>query len=119
MITSKTISFRLTEYKSVEDLKNGILYVLENICNSTPCLAASNKVYNNYREEIIVEKYKTIYYPEVFIIHDHAKESYKRGDMLLIHTANMIKYFNKWGWFYDLKRIKTNQSILRKLNYER
>lgn len=67
----------------------------------------------------INEKYKTIYFPEVFIIHDHAKESYKKGDMLLIHTTNIIKYFNKWGWFFDLKRVKTNQNILRKLNYER
>lgn len=67
----------------------------------------------------INEKYKTIYFPEVFIVHDHAKESYRKGNMLLIHTANMIKYFNKWGWFYDLKRARTNQSILRKLNYER
>lgn len=67
----------------------------------------------------INEKYKTIYFPEVFIIHDHAKESYKKGDMLLIHTTNIIKYFNKWGWFFDLKRVRTNQNILRKLNYER
>jgi GT2 family glycosyltransferase len=67
----------------------------------------------------INEKYKTIYFPEVFIIHDHAKESYKRGDMLLIHATNIIKYFNKWGWFFDLKRVRTNQNILRKLNYER
>jgi len=67
----------------------------------------------------INEKYKTIYFPEVSIVHNHGKESYKRGDMLLIHTTNMIKYFNKWGWFYDLKRVKTNQNILRKLNYEK
>lgn len=67
----------------------------------------------------INERYKTIYFPEVFIIHDHAKESYKSGDMFLIHITNIIKYFNKWGWFFDLKRVKTNQSILRKLNYER
>jgi len=67
----------------------------------------------------INEKYKTIYFPEVFIIHDHAKESYKKGGMLLIHTTNIIKYFNKWGWFFDLKRVRTNQNILRKLNYER
>ena len=67
----------------------------------------------------INEKYKTIYFPEVFIIHDHAKESYKKGDMFLIHTTNIIKYFNKWGWFFDLKRVRTNQNILRKLNYER
>ena len=80
--------------------------------------------YFMYPEDIdltrrINEKYKTIYFPEVFIIHDHAQESYKRGDMLLIHTANIIKYFNKWGWFFDLKRTRTNQDILRKLNYER
>jgi GT2 family glycosyltransferase len=67
----------------------------------------------------INEKYKTIYFPEVSIVHNHSKESYKRGDMLLIHTTNMIKYFNKWGWFYDLKRVRTNQNILRKLNYEK
>ena len=67
----------------------------------------------------INEKYKTIYFPEVSIVHNHGKESYKRGDMLLVHTTNMIKYFNKWGWFYDLKRVKTNQNILRKLNYEK
>jgi GT2 family glycosyltransferase len=66
----------------------------------------------------INEKYKTIFFPEVFIFHDHAKESYKKGDMLLVHTVNMIKYFNKWGWIFDFKRIKTNRRILRKLNYE-
>jgi GT2 family glycosyltransferase len=67
----------------------------------------------------INEKYKTIFFPEVFIIHDHAQESYKRPEMLLIHTTNMIRYFNKWGWFFDFKRMKTNKSILRKLNYVR
>jgi GT2 family glycosyltransferase len=67
----------------------------------------------------INEKYKTIYFPEVFIIHNHSKESYKKSDMLLIHAINMIKYFNKWGWFFDPKRVKTNQRILEKLNYER
>jgi GT2 family glycosyltransferase len=67
----------------------------------------------------INEKYKTIYFPEVYIVHNHGKESYKKGDMLLIHTANMIKYFNKWGWIFDLKRAKTNQKVLRELNYER
>jgi hypothetical protein len=66
----------------------------------------------------INEKYKTIFFPEVFIVHDHAKESYKKPGMLMIHSANMIKYFNKWGWFIDYKRVKTNERILRKLNYK-
>jgi GT2 family glycosyltransferase len=67
----------------------------------------------------INEKYKTIYFPGVYIIHNHAKESYKRGAMLLIHAVNMIKYFNKWGWFFDFKRIKTNQYVLNNLNHKR
>lgn len=67
----------------------------------------------------INEKYKTIYFPEVFIVHNHSKESYKRVGMMLIHAINMIKYFNKWGWFFDFKRIKTNHRILEMLNYKR
>lgn len=64
----------------------------------------------------INEKFKTIFYPEVFIIHDHARESYKKITMLFIHIINMIRYFNKWGWFFDTKRKKTNKITLEKLS---
>lgn len=64
----------------------------------------------------IHERFKTIFYPEVFIVHDHARESYKKTTMLFIHIINMIRYFNKWGWFFDRKRIKTNRIILEKLS---
>jgi len=65
----------------------------------------------------IHEKYNTIYYPEVSIVHKHAKESHKNIRMFFIHIINIIRYFNKWGWFFDIKRINTNQMILKKLNY--
>ena len=66
----------------------------------------------------INEKYKTIYFPEVFIVHNHSQESYRKIGMMLIHTINMIKYFNKWGWFFDFKRIKTNRRILAMLRVD-
>ncbi|MGL5459950.1 MAG: glycosyltransferase family 2 protein [Cetobacterium sp.] len=46
----------------------------------------------------IHEKYKTVFYPKVEIIHAHAKESFKNKKMAKIHLKAAIKYFNKWGW---------------------
>ncbi len=46
----------------------------------------------------IHEKYRTIFYPYVEIVHNHAKESYKNKKMAKIHIESTIKYFNKWGW---------------------
>ncbi len=57
-------------------------------------------------------KFRTIFYPDAVIVHDHAKESYKSIKMLLIHIFNMIRYFNKWGWFYDDERIQINKKII-------
>ena len=63
------------------------------------------------------QKYQTIFYPEVSIIHAHAAESYKNKKMLWIHISNMIKYFNKWGWFFDKERKEVNKSLLKELGY--
>lgn len=65
------------------------------------------------------EQYKTIYYPFVSVVHDHAAESYKSKKMLKIHITNMIKYFNKWGWIFDKKRRKINKKVLNELNYKK
>ena len=64
------------------------------------------------------EKYRTIYYPFAIVVHDHAAESYHSRKMLKIHIQNMIKYFNKWGWIFDFKRIKTNKKVLGELDYK-
>ncbi len=60
----------------------------------------------------IHKRYKTMYYPAVTIVHDHGKESYKSLKMLLIHMKNIIKYFNKWGWFFDVERKNINKEFL-------
>lgn len=56
---------------------------------------------------------RTVYYPEVSIIHNHAKDSYKSVSMLFLHIKSAIYYFNKWGWIFDKKRKKINQKILK------
>ncbi len=49
-------------------------------------------------------KYKTMYYPEAVIYHEFAKGSYKSNKLLIVHINSAIKYFNKWGWFFDKHR---------------
>lgn len=66
----------------------------------------------------IHEKYKTIYYPKVAITHYHHRHSYKNRELMFVHIVNTIRYFNKWGWFYDPKRWHTNKRALEELNYK-
>ncbi len=69
-----------------------------------------------YMEDIdlsrrIAREYKTIYFPNVHIYHGHARESYGFNKLLLLHIHSAIKYFNKWGWFFDKDRKVTNQRV--------
>lgn len=58
---------------------------------------------------------KTLYYPEVSIVHNHAKASYKNKKMLKEHIKSAVRYFNKWGWFFDKERKLMNRKILEEL----
>lgn len=58
-------------------------------------------------------KYRTIYWPDVTIIHRHRAASYHSMRMLYVHISNMIRYFNKWGWVFDSERKKFNSEIKR------
>jgi GT2 family glycosyltransferase len=60
---------------------------------------------------------KTIFYPYVSVLHGHEKGSYKSVKLLFIHMKSAVKYFNKWGWFYDKERITFNKATLERLNH--
>jgi GT2 family glycosyltransferase len=64
------------------------------------------------------EHYRTVFYPNVSIVHAHAAASKTNMKMLKIHIVNMIKYFNKWGWMFDKKRREINKQLLKELNYK-
>ncbi len=76
-----------------------------------------------YSEDIdftrqVNQKYKTIYYPEVSIFHEHGKGSYKSIKLLYYHIRSMVKYYNKWGWFFDKERMQINKKTLSQFNGE-
>lgn len=58
---------------------------------------------------------KTLFFPSVSIIHDHAKQSYKNKKMLKAHIKSAIRYFNKYGWFFDKERSFQNKKILKEI----
>ena len=71
-----------------------------------------------YPEDIDITRrmhkyYRTMFWPEVTIVHAHRAASYKNRKMLRIHMVNMIRYFNKWGWFFDRERREWNHRILK------
>jgi GT2 family glycosyltransferase len=62
-----------------------------------------------YMEDIDIsrrvhKKFKTMYDPERYIFHGHARESYRLNKLFFIHALSAIKYFNKWGWIFDKDR---------------
>lgn len=63
----------------------------------------------------IHERWKTLYYPQVCIVHEHAAASRKSLRMLLIHLWNMVRYFNKWGWFFDSHRRQFNHRLIQSM----
>lgn len=74
-----------------------------------------------YPEDIDITRrmhkyYHTMFWPEVTVVHAHRAASYKNGKMLRIHMMNMIRYFNKWGWFFDKERREWNDRILKEYN---
>jgi GT2 family glycosyltransferase len=63
----------------------------------------------------INSKYKTIYYPEVSIIHAHERGAAKSFRLFKVFVKSAIIYFNKYGWFFDFERKKINKSVLKNL----
>lgn len=60
----------------------------------------------------MAEHYETIFFPGVVVTHEHGAASYKSFKMLAIHIFNLVKYFNKWGWFKDSSRDALNKKTL-------
>lgn len=75
-----------------------------------------------YMEDIdlnrrIHTKYKTLYYPDVSVYHEYERGSHKNFKLLWISIESSIKYFNKWGWFFDKERKIMNTKLLQETNY--
>ena len=63
------------------------------------------------------KKGKIIYYPSNYIIHEYQRGHKNNMRLLYYFISSTIKYFNKWGWFFDVNRKNINHSTLKSLNY--
>lgn len=54
---------------------------------------------------------RTVYFPGAKIYHGYQKASYLNTKLMLTHSRSAIKYFNKWGWFFDKKRKEINNIV--------
>ena len=52
---------------------------------------------------------QTAFFPFAEIVHHYEKGSYKNRKLLKYHIFSAIKYFNKWGWFFDKGRRERNK----------
>lgn len=62
--------------------------------------------------------YRTVYYPDVSIVHEFQKGSHTSFRLTWIGIRSAIYYFNKWGWFFDSERRKINKKTLIDLGYQ-
>lgn len=53
--------------------------------------------------------WRLVYNPTVEVYHEFEKGSHKNTKLLKYHVSSAIKYFNKWGWFFDKERRGINQ----------
>lgn len=63
----------------------------------------------------IHENYKTIYFPLATVFHGYEGGANRNWRLFKVFVTSAIKYFNKWGWFYDKNRKLMNQNTLKEL----
>ncbi|MFV0221273.1 glycosyltransferase family 2 protein [Empedobacter falsenii] len=57
--------------------------------------------------------YKTIFYPNVHIIHGYRSESKVNKKLLIALIKSSIQYYNKYGWFFDSEAKKFNKELMK------
>ncbi|WP_256011197.1 glycosyltransferase family 2 protein [Desertivirga xinjiangensis] len=68
---------------------------------------------------IIDAGYRSVFYPKVFVYHDHVRKSFRDFSVFLVYLKSGIYYFNKWGWLFDARRHTLNKETLKQLSSER
>jgi GT2 family glycosyltransferase len=64
---------------------------------------------------VIKAGYRSVFYPNVSVYHDHEKKSFRSFKTFLVYLKSAIYYFNKWGWVWDSDRKKINQNTLSQI----
>ncbi|MEK6795071.1 MAG: glycosyltransferase family 2 protein [Spirochaetota bacterium] len=54
----------------------------------------------------------TMFHPSLRATHDHMRKSFLDLKMFFIYLRSTLYYFNKWGWFFDKERKRTNREAM-------
>ncbi|WP_341225350.1 glycosyltransferase family 2 protein [uncultured Arcticibacterium sp.] len=65
----------------------------------------------------IYQKYKTVYYPAVSVYHAYENGAGKSLKLFVLFVHSAIKYFNKWGWFFDKERKEINVRTMEQFDF--
>ncbi|CAD7811230.1 hypothetical protein CHRY9390_02322 [Chryseobacterium aquaeductus] len=57
--------------------------------------------------------YKTIIFQKVSVIHEYESGANKNKKLFKIFIKSAVRYFNKWGWFFDKERKGINKKTLQ------
>lgn len=58
---------------------------------------------------------RNVYFPEAVIYHGYERGSNKSIKLFGQLILSSIKYFNKWGWFFDRERLSANTKAMSEL----
>lgn len=91
-------------------LSGAFLFCNKNLFKS---IGVFDERYFMYPEDLDITRRAAVHFTNVVvndvkISHHHRAESKKSLKMFYVHSINMIKYFNKWGWFFDRTRKSIN-----------
>ena len=59
--------------------------------------------------------FKTLFYPNQIVYHDHLFKSFLTVANLKMYFTSAFYYYNKWGWFFDKKRVLINKKTIENI----
>jgi GT2 family glycosyltransferase len=62
---------------------------------------------------------KLLYWPEVHVVHGHRRGSYHHPRLTFFHVRSAVRYFSRWGWFFDRERNVVNRRALQSVAADR
>lgn len=115
-----TYELRFWDHQSHANLpyfQGSFLLVRTELCNR---LAGFDERFFMYGEDIdlsrrLNEVCETVYVPTAQVVHEYRRFSSKSLRGTWVGIQNNVRYFNKWGWFFDAKRRQINAQVMRSL----
>lgn len=123
LLTRRFFPFIKTDYE-IKNLKNKFVKNIPNLSgsflltrtNAIKKIGGFDERFFLYMEDVdLVRRIRmlgqTMFFPKVTVFHQEQRGSYKSYRLLLLHIISCIKYFNKWGWFFDKRRKQLNNQL--------